>query len=158
MDSATLAGQLPATSVIDLGLSRDYNRAHIPGACWCTRLRLTEALARLQQQGDLCEQVVLTSGDGLLAMLALPEARAWAQTNNLDLDIQALSNGTDAWISADLPTTKGLENIIGPIDDVWFKPYDHQGSQEQFMRDYLTWEVALVEQIERDGTTRFREF
>ena len=158
MDSATLAGQLPATTVIDLGLSRDYNRAHIPGACWCTRLRLTEALARLQQQGDLCEQVVLTSGDGLLAMLALPEARAWAQTNNLDLDIQALSNGTDAWISADLPTTKGLENIIGPIDDVWFKPYDHQGSQEQFMRDYLTWEVALVEQIERDGTTRFREF
>jgi len=24
--------------------------------------------------------------------------------------------------------------------------------------DYLTWEVALLEQIERDGTTRFKPF
>jgi len=26
------------------------------------------------------------------------------------------------------------------------------------MREYLSWEVALVEQLERDGTTRFRVF
>jgi hypothetical protein len=27
---------------------------------------------------------------------------------------------------------------------------------EQAMQDYLSWEVALLEQIERDGTARFR--
>ena len=43
----------------------------------------------------------------------------------------------------------GLEHLIGPTDDVWYTPYDHRGNQEQFMRDYLPWEVALVEQIER---------
>ena len=39
------------------------------------------------------------------------------------------------------------------------KPYDHEGDVvEQHMRDYLTWEVALVEQLERDPTVSFPTF
>ena len=55
-------------------------------------------------------------------------------------------------------TVSGLEHIKGETNDVWYKPYEHRSAQEKFMRDYLTWEVALVEQIERDATTQFRVF
>jgi len=41
-------------------------------------------------------------------------------------------------------------------DDVWYKPYDHEASFEQHARDYLAWEVALIEQIKRDPTIRFQ--
>ena len=156
--AAELAERLAQTTVIDLGLSRDYDRAHIPGASWCTRLRLVEALETLRQEGRLQTEVVLTSDDGLLARVALADAQAWARAQSNELHAGALIGGTAAWLAADLPTSNGLEHTIGPTDDVWFKPYDHRGRQEEFMRDYLTWEVALVEQIERDGTTRFREF
>ncbi len=151
----TLAAELDNVTIIDLGTSRDYDRAHLPGAHWTTRDRLAEALDAL---APLSGTLVLTSGDGLLARLALPEARAWASAQGSALNVQALSGGTQAWLAAGQATASGLEQTFGPLDDVWFKPYDHRGNQEQFMRDYLTWEVALVEQIEKDGTTRFREF
>ena len=154
---AQIADRLAAVTVIDLGLSRDYDHAHIPGACWTTRDRLELALNELAAADALADSVVLTSGDGLLARVALPEARAWMRTHRPDVEVQALAGGTDAWIREGQPVGSGLEHLVGPTDDVWYKPYDHRGNQEQFMRDYLTWEVALVAQIEKDGTTRFRE-
>ncbi|MCZ6641420.1 MAG: rhodanese-like domain-containing protein, partial [Gammaproteobacteria bacterium] len=136
-------------TVIDLGPSTDYEQHHIPGALWCVRARLAEAIASLSGT----DQIVLTSKDGWLSRLALNEARALT-----DCDVQALDGGTDRWLAEDRVTESGIEHTIGDTDDVWYKPYEHRGAQEQFMRDYLTWEVALVEQIERDGTTRFRAF
>ena len=42
-------------------------------------------------------------------------------------------------------------------DDAVRKPYDHaEGSVDQAMREYLSWEVNLVEQIERDGDAVFK--
>ncbi len=64
----------------------------------------------------------------------------------------------NAWrVEAQL-SLSGLERTVGSTDDIWYKPYEHRGAQGKFMRDYLTWEVALVAQIERDGTTQFRAF
>jgi len=42
--------------------------------------------------------------------------------------------------------------------DLCYKPYENEGAVEQEMRDYLTWEIALVEQIERDGDAGFVVF
>jgi hypothetical protein len=42
------------------------------------------------------------------------------------------------------------------IDDLWYKPYEQKDASEQAMRDYLTWEVALIERVERDGNAGFR--
>ena len=145
--AAALATDPEGMTVIDLGSSVSYERCHIPGALWCVRARLARAL------DGLAGRVVLTSGDGLLARVALPEARALSGA-----DVQALAGGTDRWRAEGRATECGLERIVGDTDDVWYKPYDHRGAQERFMRDYLTWEVALPEQIERDGTTRFRTF
>jgi rhodanese-related sulfurtransferase len=150
-----------ASTVIDLGPSTGYEQHHIPGAWWCVRARLAEAIAglptneRLPASARLAGKapIVLTSGDGLLARLALKEARALTAR-----DVQALDGGTDRWLAEGRVAESGLAHIVGDTNDVWYKPYEHRGAQEKFMRDYLTWEVALVEQIERDGTTRFQAF
>jgi rhodanese-related sulfurtransferase len=147
--TTALAAGLDDVTVIDLGLSNDYEQQHIPGAIWCVRARLYEAIPSLSKS----RRIVLTSTDGVLARMALKEARAL-----VGLDVQALEGGTQRWLAEDRATESGLTNIIGETDDVWYKPYEHRGAQEKFMRDYLSWEVALVEQIERDATTQFRTF
>ena len=75
-----------------------------------------------------------------------------------DVPVHALNGGTDRWLAEELPVEAGIDTAVGDTDDVWYKPYEHREAQEKFMRDYLTWEVALVEQIERDGTSRFQAF
>jgi len=41
---------------------------------------------------------------------------------------------------------------------VWYRPYDRTANVEEAMKDYLTWEVNLVKQIERDDDVAFRTF
>ena len=145
----TLATRLGAVRVVDLGPSPAYERHHIPGAVWCVRARLADAFADIPANVD----VVLTSPDGMLAEIALQEARGLRGHR-----VEALQGGTERWLADGHETEAGLVRTVGPTDDVWYKPYQHREAQESFMREYLTWEVALVEQIERDGTTRFRTF
>lgn len=143
-----LAAHLDAVTVIDLGPSPAYEQRHIPGALWCVRARLGTALAEIPAD----DPVVLTSPDGTLARLALDEAR------ELGHEVQALEGGTERWLAEGRAAETGLAGATGATDDVWYKPYEHRGAQERFMRDYLTWEVALPEQIARDGTARFRRY
>ena len=141
--------QLAASSdvtVIDVGPSNSYERSHIPSAVWCTRARLPEVLEALTGM------LVFTSPDGVLASFATADAI------HAGRESAALEGGTDAWVSEARCIETGLEHAMGPTDDVWYKPYEHRGAQERYMREYLSWEVALVEQLERDGTTRFKVF
>ncbi|MYE84556.1 MAG: hypothetical protein F4X36_22480 [Gammaproteobacteria bacterium] len=144
-----LAARLDAVRVVDLGPSPAYERHHIPGAVWCVRSRLAAAFVDIPADVD----VVLTSPDGTLAEIALEEARGLGGHR-----VEALQGGTERWLADGHETEAGLVRTVGPTDDVWYKPYQHRDSQEKFMREYLSWEVALVGQIERDGTTRFRTF
>ena len=48
--------------------------------------------------------------------------------------------------------------MVDERDDTWLKPYDHAAGVEDRMRAYLTWEVDLLKDIERDGDHRFRLF
>src|SRR2546430_1733599 len=59
-------------TIVDLSISREYLKAHIPGAWFALRSRLKRALAKMPLRGTL----VLTSEDGVLAGRAVPEARA----------------------------------------------------------------------------------
>jgi hypothetical protein len=42
-----------------------------------------------------------------------------------------------------------------PID-LWLKPYERPNDHEAAMNAYLSWEIDLLDRIERDGTTHFR--
>jgi hypothetical protein len=39
---------------------------------------------------------------------------------------------------------------------VWLKPYERAAGTTEAMREYLAWEVDLLERIKRDGTTAFQ--
>lgn len=146
ISTAALASREEAV-VVDVGPSSAYEQAHIEGAFWCARSRLPGLLGELP-----AGPFVITSSDGQLAQLAAADLRAAGR------EAVVLDGGTEKWIAEGRRVEGALERAIGATDDVWYKPYEHRGAQEKFMRDYLTWEVALVEQLERDGTTRFREF
>lgn len=140
--------------VLDLGSSAKFRRrGHIPGAWWGVRSRLAEARAALGEVGDL----VLTSSDGQVAKLAVPEAQAlWPEAT-----ITALAGGNKSWRHADhlMSVEDAEEHLTTTTDDVWYKPYDHDEQVvAQHMRDYLTWEIALVDKIRRDPTVTFPVF
>jgi rhodanese-related sulfurtransferase len=149
-----LADGPESLAVLDIGTSIKYRkRGHIPGAWWGVRSRLGEARAAI---GDV-ETLVLTSTDGQLAKLAVPDAAAlWP-----DASVMALAAGNKGWRHGGHDMEPGFDRATTTADDVWYKPYDHDDAAEvvhQHMQDYLTWEVALVEQIERDPTVEFPTF
>ena len=132
-------------AVLDLSTSLRFQKAHIPGAWWGVRSRLQEAHARIPP----AQMLVLTSEDGVLAHLAAPEAA------ELFSNVVVLEGGNAAWRGA---CESGVERATTTRDDVWYKPYDHSADYLKHARDYLDWEVALVEQIKRDPTIRFRAY
>ena len=149
LDPATLAdliGQRAAT-VVDLSLSRDYRRGHIAGAWFAIRSRLDRTLPKIQPRGTL----VLTSEDGIVARLALDEAAALTA-----LPVRYLAGGNAAWTASGRSLTADDPRFADEVLDVWLKPYERQAGVKSAMQEYLSWEVDLLERIERDGTTRFQ--
>lgn len=138
-------------AVIDLATSLSFRKSHIPGAYWAIRSRLGACMRNLPGVG----MVMLTSPDGVLAHYAAHDLQALRP----DLVIRVLAGGTDAWRAAGRALDDGLEQqALCDFDDVWWKPYDNKARVRQAMEDYLTWEVGLVEQVERDGLVTFRRF
>ncbi|HMB76615.1 MAG TPA: rhodanese-like domain-containing protein [Kiloniellaceae bacterium] len=136
--------------VIDLATSLAYREGHIPGAAWGLRGHFAGLKQALAPYG----LILLASADGALAQLAAAELQAEMP----QVIIRLLAGGTPAWGAAGLPVETGMTWPLGPADDVWYKPYENEGAVEDEMRDYLTWEIALVEQVERDGDAGFLTF
>ena len=137
--------ELDDVTVIDLSRSPDYRRGHIPGAWFAIRSRLARAFANIPLHGT----IMLTSEDGVLAGLAVAEARALTT-----LPVRWLKGGTAAWAAAGFPLSTGLKMADEPVD-VWLKPYEQSGDSAAAMNAYLAWEVDLLARIQRDGTCRF---
>jgi len=148
LDPAALAALVEAreATVIDLSLSREYRKGHIPGAWFAIRSRLERAMPGIDARGTL----VLTSEDGTLAALALDEMRALAAT-----PVRYLGGGNAAWTASGRVLTAEEPRLADEPLDVWLKPYDRSGGQAAAMREYLAWEIDLLQRIERDGTCRF---
>jgi rhodanese-related sulfurtransferase len=136
-------------TIIDLSLSRDYLKAHIPGAWFAIRARLAAALAKIAPRGTL----VLTSEDGVLAGLAAGEAAAL-----VDRPVRALAGGNAAWLAAGHALTAAEPRMADEALDMWLKPYERGSDTTNAMREYLSWEVDLLARIERDGSTDFNRF
>jgi hypothetical protein len=111
------------------------------------RSRLSQAFEKIPSVKSL----ILTSEDGTLAHLAAPEAAKQFSR----AEIAVLEGGNAAWAG---PTESGIERATTERDDVWYKPYDHASDYKKHARDYLSWEVALLDQIKRDPTIRFRSY
>jgi hypothetical protein len=108
-------------------------------------------LSRLQDRLRGAQRVVVTSPDGTLARLAVAELAGLTTA-----PVLALEGGTDAW------QREGRQlaaDRTDPLDedcvDFYLRPYDRNSGVEEAMRAYLSWEIDLAREIERDGTVHF---
>jgi rhodanese-related sulfurtransferase len=135
------------TLIVDLARSVAFRDGHIPGSVWGIRARLDA----LKPQLAAASHVVLTCPDGLLARLAVPEVQTLTKAA-----VHVLDGGTNAWHAYGRPLVKDRTN---PPDeaciDFYLRPYDRNSGVEEAMNAYLTWEIALVHDIERDDTIAF---
>ncbi len=134
-------------TVVDLSISRTYRAGHLPGAWFAIRPRLRTALSKVMPTGST---LVLTSEDGIVAGLAVPEARSLTS-----LRVVYLAGGNAAWKGAGYALEAGAGRFADEPVDVWLKPYERNTGTSSAMAEYLSWEVDLISRIERDGTCKF---
>jgi rhodanese-related sulfurtransferase len=137
--------EIDDVTVIDLSRSPNYRRGHIPGAWFAIRSRLDRAFVKIPLHGD----VMLTSEDGVLAGLAVAEARALTER-----PVYWIKGGNAAWAAAGFPLATDAKLADEPLD-AWLKPYERPGDPKAAMNEYLSWEIDLLSRIARDGTTHF---
>ena len=135
-----------AVTLIDVGLSRDYQAGHIPGAAFSIRARLGSVFADTPPTGAL----VFTSGDGIMARLAAADA-----TRLTGLRAHGLTGGNQAWTAHGFSLTSDMPNMLNDAIDIWRRPYEKDWGAGSAMQAYLDWEFGLVAQLERDQTVRF---
>lgn len=132
-----------AAQVLDLDTSLEYEAGHIRGAAFVKRRSLASRLAALE-----AGRIVLTSSDGIAARIA---AAGLEQKR----PVWVLEGGKAAARAAGLPFAAGPEKMLDPADDVWRRPLDAPGDRTAHMKNYLSWEVGLMERLDRDRTVRF---
>ncbi len=144
--SAMAAG----ATLVDLQRSLGYREKHAEGAHFAIRARLTADL----KAGGIAGRVILTCPDGKLSRLAAADLAA------AEIDAAVLDGGTPAWEAAGLTMEAGMSRLLSPTDDVYLRAYDREdpAEVEKAMNDYLTWEIALVEQIAKPGGIAFKVF
>ncbi len=147
---ASALAELGETLFLDISTSLIYKKCHIEGAAWIIRSRLKDDLKPDLAEGKTL--VIYGASDDLAALTAAdliaaghPGAR-W------------LKGGLAAYQAVGGPTGTGMENALSPIEDLYYRPYDRDHGVEQAMKAYLDWEIALVEQLERDRTLVFPNF
>jgi rhodanese-related sulfurtransferase len=143
-DIHTIA-EIDNVNIVDLSPSTVYGKGHIPGAWFAIRGRLDRALPKLPKR----EMLVLSSEDGVLASLAVDEARAFTDT-----PVRWLKGGNAAWAAAGIPLSADAKMADEALD-AWLKPYERKGDPKAAMNEYLSWEVDLLDRIKADGTTHF---
>ena len=136
-----------AAQVVQLSRSIDFRAAHLPEALWGIRGRLDRLVPVLPAD----RKIVIAAEQDWVARLAVAELQALVKA-----PVSILAGGLPAWRQAGLPTRYDREV---PADedcaDWYLRAYDRNSGQEDAMREYLAWEIDLVQAIERDGDARF---
>ena len=148
IDAASLRQRAQANgTIIDVDWSRDYRDAHIPGAWYGIRARLDQILPQLPPS----DTVIFTSSDGILARLAAADLMKKGAP-----PVLVLTGGTAAWRAADFPLERGATRMATAPDDARLRAREQGEKIEEAMREYLSWEIHLAEQMAADDDQRFR--
>ena len=136
--------------VIDVGLSTDYQIAHIPGAWWCCRSKLPTLLKNL----PAAPAYVLTSANGDVARLAAGDLAPLTE-----VAVMKLSGGTAAWQAEGYETVAGLTRTLGELEDLHagfgIRPGDDRATVVAAQQRMHQWQNRLLEKIEKDQTFSF---
>lgn len=144
---AVAAADLAAADVqlVDLRSSMDYHLGHISGARWSIR-------PRLDRLGlDPAGPVVLIGAADVVALAARDLAEAGCN------DLAALQGGPDDWRAAGLTIAATPDDPVDAdrIDFLFFTAERHN-SNEAASRQYLEWEIGLVDQLDDQERAAFR--
>jgi rhodanese-related sulfurtransferase len=148
IDAASLRkrAQAGGVGIIDVDWSRDYRDGHIPGAWYGIRSRLAGIVPKLPPS----DSVVMTSSDGILAKLAAADLKEGSP-----VPVFALEGGTAAWRAAGYPLEQGAARMATAPDDIRARAREQSENVEDAMRAYLSWEIALADQMATDDDQRF---
>ena len=119
--------------VLFVDTSRDFARAHVPGARWVPRGWLEWQVADHVPSTD--SRVVVTCGDGRQSMLAAATLIDMGYS-----DVAALDGGMIAWRAHNLPIEEGLTGVMRTPGDIVFSGPDRSYAD---MQHYLRWETEL---------------
>jgi len=132
---------------VDFDNSLRYAEGHIAGAAHALRSRLRENLAEVPAAALL----VFTSADGVMARLAAADALEFSP-----VPVKVLAGGTAAWTAAGHALERGPSPIKGTDEDLRYKALDQQKNVEAAIREYLEWEIDLVNAVGSDRDFGFR--
>jgi rhodanese-related sulfurtransferase len=135
-------GDLGSAVVVDVGMSDEYARGHVPGAGWICRSRLEAKIASAAP--DRARPIVVTCVDGVASTLAAVTLTGLGYKN-----VGVLDGGTRGWSDAGQPLEQGATRLWDEPDDVVLKPYQRG---REAMEAYLRWEEAL----DPDGSSPHR--
>jgi rhodanese-related sulfurtransferase len=124
--------------LIDLRPSMSYRKGHIEGAVWSIRPLIAGAVP------DPAVPVALIADEpGMAALAALDLAEAGVR------DVRLLAGGHEAARTAGLPmvATPDAPSDADCIDFLFFTHGRHEGNADA-ARQYLAWEIALVDQLD----------
>ena len=114
------------------------------------RSKLAAGLATLPPDASL----VFYCNDGRLARHAAQDAIALGRSG-----VHWLEGGRAAWRASGRPVEAcpGDDDplLLTETDDMWYPPWARGDDVEAAMRQYLTWEVDLLKQLEREPYLHF---
>lgn len=119
--------------VLFVDTSRDFARAHVPGARWAPRGWLEWQVADYVPTTDT--RVVVTCGNGQQSLLAAATLMELGYS-----DVAALEGGMTTWSAAGLPVEEGLSGVMRTPGDIVFSGPDRSYAD---MQHYLRWETEL---------------
>ena len=142
-----LATRLEAGTIrcIDLRPSTEFRRGHARGAAWSIRPRLAGTL------GEYRGPIAVIGDDGLARAAAL-------DLHDLGIsDVALLEGGFAGWRKAGLTieTSAGDPPDSACIDYLFFTHDRHDGNAAA-ARQYLAWELGLLEQLDAQERSTFR--
>ncbi|MBX3664445.1 MAG: sulfurtransferase [Burkholderiales bacterium] len=140
------AGQ---AQVANLDSSLQHREGHVPGAWHVVRSRLAAQLPKIPATPLL----VFSAAEEPLARLAAADAARLTAT-----PAQVLAGGTAAWHAAGFALETGDTRMTGEADDLSYRALDRKDKVEEAMREYLKWEVELLDAVGSDPDFGFRRF
>ena len=133
------------TQIIDLRPSMSYRKQHIDGAVWSIRPRIAAMAERAKTV------VLVADQPDIAALAAFDLAEAGCR------DIRLLSGGHEAARAAGLQmaSTPSGPADTDCIDHLFFTAGRHEGD-EAAARQYLSWEIGLIDQLDDAERNSFR--
>lgn len=138
-----IAAQRPR--LIDLRPSMEYRKAHIEGADWSIRPRL--------------DRLGLAAHERVVLVCDEPERAAIAAKDLVEMgisDVRCMSDGVAAWRAAGLAVTSSEEPVDADCIDYLFFTHDRHSGNADAARQYLAWEIGLIDQLDEQERGVFR--